>query len=130
MGLRPAWSSAFTDDAVRPLLATGPLGAITRAWAWGSSTGRGVRLAVIDSGIEAGHPAVGGQVRGGVVVELDASTPSGVRIDAEPEPFDVFGHGTACAGVIHALAPEAELYSVRVFARNMTCKAIQFAAGL
>ena len=45
-------------------------------------------------------------------------------------PVPVAGHGTACAGIIHALAPEAEIYSVRVLGRNMSGRAIQFAAGL
>ena len=44
--------------------------------------------------------------------------------------MDVSGHGTACAGIIHSIAPAAELYSVRVLGRNMTGRAIQFAAGL
>lgn len=32
---------------------------VTREWALGGSTGRGVRVCVVDSGIEAGHPRVG-----------------------------------------------------------------------
>jgi len=74
---RPAWSSQFAADALRELRAVGPIGEITRAWAWGSSKGKGVRVAVIDSGIEADHPAVGGCVRGGVIVEYDARTHRG-----------------------------------------------------
>lgn len=114
----------------RELTALGPLAAIDREWAWGGSTGRGVRVAVIDSGIEADHPAVGGMVRGGVVVECDRRTKSQVRLASDDEPRDLFGHGTACAGLIHAVAPEAELYSVRVFSRDLSGKALQFAGGL
>lgn len=126
---RPAWSSAFSAAALRDLDVTGPIGEMTRAWAWGGSTGRGVRVAVVDSGIESDHPAVGGQVKGGVAVVLDGRTKTGVRYEVE-EPFDPGGHGTACAGIIHALAPEAELYSVRVLGRDMTGRAVQFAEGL
>ena len=126
----PAWSSSFTAEALRDLTSIGPLAALTRDWAWAGATGRGVRVAVIDSGIEADHPAVGGMVRGGVVLECDRRTKTQVRLDPDPHPRDLFGHGTACAALIHSLAPEAELYSVRVFSRDLSGKALQFAGGV
>ena len=112
--LRPAWSSQFSADALRELTASGPIGELTPEWAWGNSTGQGVRVAVVDSGIEHDHPALEGCVRGGVVAEYDGRTKNKVRFVADDAPRDLFGHGTACAGIIHALAPDAELYSVRV----------------
>jgi len=87
-------------------------------------------VAIVDSGIEADHPAVGGQVRGGVIVEYDARLETQIRFVEDTELRDMFGHGTACAGIIHSLAPEAELYSVRVLGRDLTGKALQFAGGL
>jgi len=128
--LRPAWSSQFEASALRELTAVGPMGKITREWAWGGSTGRGVRVAIVDSGIEADHPAVGGQMRGGIIVSYDGRTKTKVRIEDDNEKRDLFGHGTACAGIIHSLAPEAELYSVRVLGRDLTGRALQFAGGL
>ena len=128
--IRPAWSQQFTADAIRQLVTSGPLAQIDREWAWGGSTGKGVRVAVVDSGIEHDHPALEGCVRGGVVVEFDENAPANVRIDPDDLPSDVAGHGTACAGIIHSIAPEAELYSVRVLGRNMGGRAIQFAGGL
>src|SRR5258708_34252899 len=126
----PAWSASFLPDARQALTVSGPLAGLTREWAWGGSTGRGVRVAVIDSGIEADHPALGQAVRGGVVVEVDRRTKAQVRLEPEAHPRDFFGHGTACAGIIHAPAPEAELYSVRVFSRDLSSKGLQFAGGL
>lgn len=126
----PAWSNQFAADARRELSALGPIGALTREWAWGNGTGKGVRVAVVDSGIEADHPAVGGMVSGGVVVEFDARYKTQVRIFDDAAPRDPFGHGTACAGIIHARAPEAELYSVRVLGKDLTGRAMQFAGGL
>ena len=126
----PAWSASFLPDARRQLTSAGPLAGLTRDWAWGGSTGRGVRVAVIDSGIEADHPALDNAVRGGVVVETDRRTKAQVRLEPDDHPRDFFGHGTACAGIIHALAPEAELYSVRVFSRDLSSKGLQFAGGL
>ena len=126
----PAWSAAFLPDARQLLTASGPLAGLTRDWAWGGSTGRGVRVAVIDSGIEADHPALEDSVRGGVVVDYDRRTRAQVRLTPDEHPRDFFGHGTACAGIIHALAPQAELYSVRVFSRDLSSKGLQFAGGL
>ena len=127
---RPAWSAQFAADARRELGSVGPLGQITREWAWGMSTGKGVRVAVIDSGIEADHPAVAGSVPGGVSVEFDPDVKDNLRFVEEDEPRDLYGHGTACAGIIHSLAPDAEIISVRVIGRDMRGKALQFAGGL
>jgi len=98
-------------------------------WAWGGSTGRGVRVAVVDSGIEADHPDLDQCVDrdGGVVVSLgDDGEPV-----LTPGPHeDVFGHGTACAGIIHRLAPDARITSVRVLGAGLTGKSNVFLAGL
>ena len=60
MSADPAsWSAAFEADALRPIERIPPPDEITREWAWGGSTGKGVKVAVIDSGVDADHPAVG-----------------------------------------------------------------------
>ena len=128
--LRPAWSQQFDRDAIQALRAEGPLARVTPEWAWGGSTGRGMRVAVVDSGVEYDHPDLENCVRGGVIVEYDAKAENSFRIKPDDKPMDVSGHGTACAGIIHSIAPEAEIYSVRVLGRNMGGRAIQFAAGL
>jgi subtilisin len=128
--LRPAWSQTFTPEAIQQLASVGPFGKITPSWAWGGSKGKGVKVAVVDSGVEHDHPAVGKSVVGGVIVEYDSRAKDGYRIKPDDKPVDVSGHGTACAGIIHSVAPESEIYSVRVLGRNMSGRAIQFAAGL
>jgi subtilisin len=128
--LRPAWSEPFTADAIKQLLSTGPITRITPEWAFGGSTGKGVRVAVVDSGIEYDHPAVAGAVYSGIMVENDPDSEAGFRYLPDDPPTDPAGHGTACAGIIHAIAPQAEIYSVRVLGSNMRGRAIQFAAGL
>src|ERR1051326_7035228 len=65
-----------------------------------------IRIAVIDSGVHAAHPHVGG-VSGGV-----AFLPDG-REDADFT--DRLGHGTAVAAVIREKAPAAELWAVKIF---------------
>jgi subtilisin len=125
----PAWSSQFEQDAVRELRAIGPLAGITREWAWGGSDGAGVKVAVVDSGVEASHPAIGDALAGSMVVERDEDDD---RPSTRPDSsqVDMFGHGTACAGIIHKLAPQAQIYSVRVLGKNLTGKADRFAEGL
>jgi subtilisin family serine protease len=100
----------------------------TPDWAWGGATGRGVRVAVVDSGIEASHPALQGcvDVEASVAVRLD-----GGRAVVEPAaPEDAFGHGTACAGIIHALAPDARITSVAVLGPHLSGKAGVFHKGV
>lgn len=125
--MKPAWSWQFDDEhlqAVPPLPVTGP---ITPEWAWGDATGAGVKVAVIDSGVDAAHPAVG-SVQGGVVVTLDRAT--GQAVVKEEEHGDLFGHGTACAAIIRSLAPACELYSVRVLSGQLSGKGEVFIEGL
>jgi subtilisin len=82
---------------------------VTRDWALGGSTGQGVRVCVVDSGIEAGHPRVG-EVSEAVAVSIVDD-----EVLIEPDTLgDLCGHGTACAGIIRELAPDCELVSVRV----------------
>jgi subtilisin family serine protease len=127
--LLPAWSEPFTGgrrDALRHLP---PFGALDRAWAIGGSDGSGVTIAIIDSGVERDHPAVGGKLARSVRVEL-AADPEDDPVVLDDEGTDVVGHGTACAGIIHAIAPGADLVSVRVLGPDNRGKGIVFAAGL
>ena len=62
----PAWSAAFDDERLARVRAL-PL-PVAREWAFGGSTGAGVKVAVVDSGVDAGHPQVGG-LAGAVAVE-------------------------------------------------------------
>jgi subtilisin family serine protease len=122
----PAWSEAFTPERLLPVR---PIGVpITAEWAWGGSSGRGIKVAIIDSGVDGSHPRVNG-VAGGVALTYDAEAPDGVRIEDGPHE-DLYGHGTACAGIIRGLAPECEIYSVRVLGQRLTGKGLVFAAGL
>lgn len=125
--MKPAFSSQFDPENLGAVAALPVDGPITREWAWGGATGRGVKVAVVDSGVESGHPRVG-DVQGGVVVSLDRMTEKAV-IREEPHG-DAFGHGTACAGIIRSLAPECEIYSVRVLSAQLSGKGPVFTAGL
>lgn len=71
---------------------------------------RCVRVAVIDSGVHADHPHVGG-VAGGIGIAADG------RVD--PDYVDRLGHGTAVAAVIREKAPAAGIYCIKVFDREL-----------
>jgi subtilisin len=126
----PAYSQPFLAEAIQELASSGPLAEITPDWAWGESTGRGVKVSIVDTGIEYDHAALGGQVCGGVIIDWDESTEDKLVYLPDEKPIDVAGHGTGCAGIIHQIAPQAELYSVRVLGTNMKGRAYQFAAGI
>jgi len=128
--LLPAWSEPFAGarrDALRHLP---PFGALDRGWAIGGSDGSGVMVAIIDSGVERDHPAVGGKLVRSVKVELAANPDDDPVVLDDEDALDVVGHGTACAGIIHAIAPGADLVSVRVLGPDNRGKGIVFAAGL
>jgi hypothetical protein len=69
------------------------------------------RVAIIDSGIHAGHPHIG-HIAGGVAIASDGSETS--------DFVDRIGHGTAVAAVIREKAPDAELYAVKIFDRKLS----------
>jgi subtilisin family serine protease len=125
----PAWSEPFTADHRADLLRLAPLGVavLDRAWAFDGSDGSGMTVAIIDSGVERDHPAVGGRLVRSMRVDLSGEDPVVVE---DPEAVDVVGHGTACAGIIHALAPAAEIVSIRVLGPDNKGKGAAFAAGL
>ena len=67
-----------------------------------------------------------GRVVDNVTVELGDDEPGVVPDGAH----DMYGHGTACGGIILGLAPEVELVSIRVLGADLRGKGTAFAAGL
>ncbi len=124
----PAWSEPFATHNRGGLTRLAPLGTMSREMAWGDGDGAGVTVAIIDSGVEPDHPAIGGKLLRSMKVELDAEGEPNVVEDEDR--IDVVGHGTACAGIIHSLAPAAEFISVRVLGPDNRGKGVVFAAGL
>jgi subtilisin family serine protease len=93
---------------------------------WKGRTGRGVRIAIVDSGIDTAHPALAGKIKSSVEAVAE-----GGKITFRPsESGDAAGHGTACAGIIAAIVPDAELHSVKVLGPNASGSGEMFLAGL
>ena len=83
--------------------------------AWPLTEGKGVKVAVIDTGIDTGHPELSGSVDGGYSAITKTENPADYQDDN--------GHGSHVAGTIAAkkdgkgvvgVAPKARLYAVKV----------------
>lgn len=74
------------------------------------SAGAGVRVAVLDTGVDAQHPALAGRLLPGFdFVDFDADA------GEEGAPGDAgFGHGTHVASLVARVAPQAGIMPVRV----------------
>ena len=101
---------------------------IDAEWAWDTTTGYAVEVAVLDTGIDYEHP------------DLDANCKGGINIINSRKSYkDDNGHGTHCAGIIAAedneegvvgVAPEASLYGVKVLDRRGSGWVSDIIAGL
>ena len=123
----PAWSDAFALETRGRLARDGPFGRLDRDDVFGDAVGAGVRVAVIDSGVDADHPAVQGRVARRLRVEIDGEH---ARVIDDPNATDLVGHGTACAGIIAGIAPAAELVSIRVLGADNRGKGRALAAAV
>ena len=121
----PAWSLPAGAEKGIELAVQWPA-EVSREWAWGGSTGRGVRVCILDSGVEPDHPGVG-PIQGSVAVFRGEDGEIAIEPDEEG---DLCGHGTACAGVVRALAPDCEIFSVRVLGAGYTGSGAILVAGL
>jgi subtilisin len=121
----PAWSLP-ADDVQRIGIASDWPEPVSREWAWAGASGTGIRVCILDSGVEASHPLVG-EVTGSVAITVGDDEEVTVREDAEG---DLCGHGTACAGIVRSLAPQCELWSARVLGAGFTGSGPALLAGL
>lgn len=98
---------------------------IARRWTledepFAGCTGRGVTVAVLDSGIHAEHPHVV-RVLGGASFVADSDG---------TDLVDRIGHGTAVAAVIREKSPDVELLAVKVFHRQLSTSAEVLAGAI
>jgi len=84
-------------------------------------TGRGVRVAIVDSGVHALHPHVAG-VEQGVGIRDDGTI--------DRDFVDRLGHGTAVAAAIREKAPDAAIIAVKIFRDTLATDARSLVRGL
>jgi subtilisin len=92
---------------------------------WKGRSGRGIHVAIVDSGVDASHPAL----KSSVIESVEASAEGGRIVFRPSSSGDVAGHGTACAGIISGIAPEAELHSIKVLGSKASGSGEMFLAG-
>src|SRR5271165_5167679 len=91
-----------------------------------SGRGRGIKIAVLDSGIDPTHPWLEGLTLEDDLAILD----TGSQLSVVPgEGRDVFGHGTAIAGILRQLAPEARIGSFRVLGEQLRSRTLIIREG-
>ena len=98
------------------------LSQIGAADAWSVSTGSGVKIGIVDSGVDASHPELAGKI------DAQADCIGGTCLEGSARDRD--GHGTAIAGIaaahanngagIAGVAPDARLVVARVLADDGT----------
>ncbi|MEJ7710326.1 MAG: S8 family serine peptidase [Pyrinomonadaceae bacterium] len=92
---------------------------------WKGQTGRGVSIAVIDSGVDVEHVAIKDKLKDVVEAYVQAG-----RINFRRSTSgDSAGHGTACASIITGIAPDVELHSIKVLGSKASGTGEVFLAG-
>lgn len=113
---RPDVARVFRDGIAKATLADSvPLIGAPQMWTNYGADGQGIRVAVVDTGIDYAHPDLGGGFGPGfkVIGGYDF-------INGDGDPMDDFGHGTHVAGIIAAngaikgVAPGAKLLAFKV----------------
>lgn len=87
--------------------------------AQGVSTGAGVTVGVVDSGIDATRPLLAARIAAGGFNFINQNTdtrdlPDGIDSNNDGRLDEMAGHGTFVAGLIARIAPDARLLPVRV----------------
>jgi hypothetical protein len=89
-------------------------------------TGKGVTVAIVDSGIDANDPRLGGAPIEGWSISLGATGHALLSSDCA----DQNGHGTEMAVAVHRLAPDAKLVAVKIMGDRLVTSAELMAAGI
>lgn len=90
-------------------------------------TGQGVRLAILDTGVDEDHEYLKGKIKASYELVPSGRGFSVVRAEKDT---DTVGHGTACAGIIKSIAPDVELYSIKVIGANAKGSSAELIEGL
>ena len=89
-------------------------------------TGKGQKIAIIDSGINPDDPRIRGVHVEGWSIQLGATG----HALLSPDFHDQNGHGTEIAAAVHRLAPEASLVAVKIMGERLRTSAELMAAGI
>ena len=100
----PDYAQLTATDAV----SEGVARAEAAAWHAAGLRGQGVRIAVIDGGFQGYTARLGSELPASVVVKNFVDGQPDAEVDATTP------HGTACAEIVHDMAPSAQLYLIKI----------------
>ena len=126
------WAGSFGEIQPKadPAEAEIPWGVkrVNASAAWDYTAGQGVKVAIVDTGMDYTHPDLAAHYKGGYNI-----------VAGTADPMDDQGHGTHVSGTIGAVrdgsgvvgvAPEADLYAVKVLDKNGSGQYSWIVAGI
>ena len=134
ISVRPATAASSTPDALYnspqgwAVRQVGGFGSAVTPGPWNVTTGTGVRIAILDSGIDATHPDIAPNLALNLT-EVDQSAATGMPSACDDgSPQDQQGHGTWTAslaaaalgpntGAVAGVAPTATLLNIKILER-------------
>jgi len=87
---------------------------VTLDWLKSTASGKGVEIAVLDSGIDTKHPDLIGKISRSCYIAGNTATGFSCQEQPVEKSLDAFGHGSAVAGIIASIAPAAFFADVKV----------------
>lgn len=117
---QPAYALEVEEAAVNALT-EGVAAAGAQTWHGAGLTGQGVKVAIIDAGFQ-GYTGLLGN-------DLPANVTAKTFVDFQNDSYvdNVTPHGTACAEIVHDMAPDAQLYLLQVSTDTDLGEAVDYA---
>ena len=102
---------------------------------WARSRGAGIVVAILDTGVDVGHPQLAGRIAPGAADLIDddadpSDTPDGIDSDGDGLVDEAVGHGTFVAGLVTTVAPDARVLPIRILDSDGVGTAVDIARGV
>ncbi|KKA29675.1 hypothetical protein TD95_001363, partial [Thielaviopsis punctulata] len=126
----PQIATKFADDAASPAYSQHNITGVQKLHDMGI-LGQGVKIAIVDTGVQYTHPALGGcfgegcKIAGGYDLVGNGAWPDSGSQEPDDDPMDMQFHGTHVSGIIggqtdnwQGVAPNASLYVYKIFSSS------------